>query len=112
MLNHAELPETKPNSYELSINFHESHFPVIKIDFEGTILYANKAAFALIQDWGCTASRKLPVNLLATHPELRDRNADVETELVSVHRSVKFNVIAFDEAGYTGLYGYEMKLIA
>lgn len=112
MLNHVELPETKLSSFELSINLHESQYPVIKIDFEGTILYANKAAFALIQDWGCTASRKLPLNLLQTHPELRDRNADLKTELVSEHRIVKFNVIAFDEAGYTGLYGYEMKMIA
>jgi len=31
------------------MNLHESDFPVIKIDFEGTILYANKAALGIIQ---------------------------------------------------------------
>lgn len=112
MLNHVESPEIKSSSYELSINLHESVFPVIKIDFEGTILYANKAAFGLMQDWGCMASRKLPLNVLKNHPELLDRKAYVETELTSPKRVVKFNLIAFDEAGYTGLYGYDMKMIA
>lgn len=103
--------ETPDTEYKLSINLHESLFPVIKIDFEGTILYANKAAMGLIRDWGCTASRKLPVDILKTHPELLDRKADVEKELVSSNRTVKFNVVAFDDAGYTGLYGYEMKML-
>jgi len=105
------VPET-PEIYDLSINFHESTFPVIKIDFEGTILYANRAAFGLIQDWGCAASRKLPAQLLQRHPELLDQRANVETEIASSNRIVKFNVIAFDEAGYTGLYGFDMKPIA
>ena len=112
MLNHPELPEEKPFSYELSINLHDCKFPVIKIDFEGTILYANKAAFGLIQDWGCAASRKLPMSVLKNHPEILSHNANAETELASNNRIVKFNIVAFDEAGYTGLYGYEMKMIA
>ena len=112
MLNANESQENKVESYDLSINHHESNFPVIKIDFEGTILYANKAAFGLIRDWGCIASRKLPVNLLNSHPELLDQHANHETELITSNRVVKFNVIAFNEAGYTGLYGYDMKIVS
>ena len=82
------------------------------MDFEGTILYANKAAFGIIQEWGCAASRKVPGNLLKIHPEFMDRRANLETEIVSSNRVFKFNVIAFAEAGYTGLYGYEEKLIS
>jgi hypothetical protein len=112
MVDHIEIPATETTSYELSINLHESKYPVIKIDFEGTILYANKAAFGLIRDWGCRAGRKLPLKLLTNHPELLDEHAYLEAELVSSDRVVKFNVIAFREAGYTGLYGYDMKMIA
>ena len=108
----TNLQEEQSGSYELSINLHESKFPVIKIDFEGTILYANKAAFGIIQEWGCAASRKLPVNLMQTHPEFMDRQANLETEIVSANKVFKFNVIAFKEAGYTGLYGYEEKIIS
>ena len=99
-------------SYELSINIHDSNFPVIKIDFEGTILYANKAALGIIQDWGCAASRKLPVSMLERHPELLDRKANKETELMTLNKSVKFNVVAFHEAGYTGLYGTDLTIIS
>jgi hypothetical protein len=106
------LSEDNSGSYELSINLRESKFPVIKIDFEGTILYANKAALAIIQEWGCAASRKLPMSILKTHPELMDRQANVETEIVSSNRAFKFSVIAFREAGYTGLYGYEERIIS
>jgi hypothetical protein len=112
MMNSVALPEIKPIAHELSTNFHESKFPVIKIDFEGTILYANKAAFGLIRDWGCMLSRKLPVEILKTHPELLDHHVSTEKELASSNAVVKFNVIAFDDAGYTGLYGYEVKSIA
>jgi len=109
MMNQNGMPETTPVSFELEGNFHESKFPVIKIDFEGTILYANNAAFELIREWGGAASRKLPVNILNMHPELLDRHSDSETELSSSNRTVKFNVVAFREAGYTGLYGYDME---
>jgi len=104
--------QTTTSSYELNMNLHESSFPVIKIDFEGTILYANKAAFGLIKDWGCMGSRKVPANVLNQYPQLLDRKANSETEIVSAGRSIKFNVIAFDEAGYTGLYGYDMRMTA
>ena len=108
-----DLPEDNSgSSYDLALNLHESKFPVIKIDFEGTILYANKAALGVIQEWGCAASRKLPVNLMKTHPELVDRLANMETEIVSANKVFKFNVIAFREAGYTGLYGYDEKIIS
>ncbi len=106
------VQEGNSSSYELSINLHESKFPVIKIDFEGTILYANKAALGIIQEWGCAASRKLPMNLMKTHPEFVDRQANAETEIVSANKVFKFNVIAFKEAGYTGLYGYDEQLIS
>ncbi|MCX6290996.1 MAG: hypothetical protein NT126_04465 [Bacteroidetes bacterium] len=111
MLHQPETLLKESATNDLSVNLHEHNFPVIKIDFEGTILYANKAALKIIQDWGCSASRKLPVHLLKGHPELLDKNAFAETELSSGNQVVKFNVIAFREAGYTGLYGYEMKMI-
>jgi hypothetical protein len=110
MLKNVDSNEESVSSYELSINLHESDSPVIKIDFEGTILYANKAALGIIQDWGCAASRKLPMALLTNHPELLDRQANVETELKTTNRNIKFNVVAFHEAGYTGLYGSDIKI--
>lgn len=109
MTNNIDSTNSNYSSYELSLNLKKSNFPVIKIDFEGTILYANKAALGIIQDWGCAASRKLPVSMLQSHPELLDRQANIETELVSSNRAIRFNVIAFYEAGYTGLYGTEIK---
>jgi hypothetical protein len=112
MQNFTNSAENERGSYDLSINLHESKFPVIKLDFEGTILYANKAALTIIQEWGCAASRKLPLNLMKTHPELTDRQASVETEIVASNKVFKFNVIAFKEAGYTGLYGYDEKIIS
>jgi hypothetical protein len=111
-LTNIDSTEKNNGSYELSMNLHESDFPIIKIDFEGTILYANKAALGIIQDWGCAASRKLPINMLEKHPELLDRQAFADTELTTSDKAVKFDVIAFREAGYTGLYGYEQKMIS
>ena len=107
-----ELSVSNVATNELSINLHDADFPVIKIDFEGTILYANKAALGIIQDWGCAASRKLPVSMLQSHPELLDGRANVETELSTLNKTVKFNVVAFHEAGYTGLYGTDQTIIS
>jgi len=111
MTQQYEGGESNMIAFELEGKINESQFPVIKIDFEGTILYANNAAVELIREWGGATSRKLPGAILHSHPELLARNTDSETELSSSTRTVKFNVVPFNEGGYTGLYGYEMKLI-
>lgn len=108
MINKDDSATERISAYELSINLHDSDYPVIKLDFEGTILYANKAALGIIQDWGCAASRKLPVSMLKKHPELLDKKADIKTELIASDKPVKFHLIAFHEAGYTGLYGTDL----
>lgn len=86
------------------VALHESALPVLKIDSQGKILFANKAAMTLLKEWNCMASDRLPERLTLQFPELTQMFADTVLELPVGTGIMEFAVIGFPAAGYVGIY--------
>ena len=82
-------------------------YPVIKIDSNGRILYANKASFQILRDWLCTPNDYLPEYFLRSNPGILNPDADFSLALMTKEMSLNFDVIGFKESGYIGLYGFD-----
>ena len=88
----------------------EPSFPVIRIDHEGRILYANRASFPLLREWNCLANDYIPEELVKQIPSMLDLDADFNFEINTNDSSYYMDVIGFKESGYIGLYGFKTEL--
>lgn len=87
----------------------ESTMPVIKVSFQGDILYANLASLPLMGEWGCSANQKLPEWFLAQFSGIFNHNACHELKIPFSNCAIYFTAVPFAEAGYIGLYAFEME---
>lgn len=90
----------------------ESDFPVIKIGLDFTVLDCNLSAMPLLNHWKCKVNSRIPDDIMATYPGIS--NSLKSTEESSLHVAfkdfmVRFTVVPFPEAGYIGLYGYQVE---
>lgn len=83
---------------------HESALPVLKVDSQGKILFANKAAMRLLKEWNCMASDRLPERLTLQFPELMQPFIDAVLDLPVGSGTMPCAVIGFPAAGYIGIY--------
>ena len=87
----------------------ESTLPVIKISFTGDILYANLASLPLMGEWGCSANQKLPNWFLTNFSDIFNLHSSHDLKIPFADTAVYFTSVPFVEAGYIGLYAYEME---
>jgi len=88
----------------------EPSFPVIRIDYKGRILYANKASFPLLKEWNCLANDYIPDQLVKEIPAMLDLNADFDFKISTNDSLYYMDVIGFKESGYVGLYGFRTEI--
>jgi hypothetical protein len=84
----------------------EPSFPVIRIDYKGRILYANRAAFPLLREWNCLANDYIPEELISENPAMLDLQANFDFQINTEDSSYYLDVIGFKESGYVGMYGF------
>ena len=82
-------------------------FPVIRVDFKGRILYANKASFPILREWNCLANDYIPEELVHNFPAVLDLDAEFDIQINTNDSVYSVDVIGFKESGYIGLYGYK-----
>ena len=94
----AQFPEENPNA-------------VLRIDHDGTLLYANAAARTFLEAMGPAAGRSVPASVLALAAEARRREHEVEDELDD-QRGRTFWFAAAQPPGerYVNLYGRNITL--
>ena len=85
----------------------EPSFPVIRLDYKGRILYANRASFPLLREWNCLANDYIPEELIRQNPAVLDLEADFDFQIHTDDSSYYLDVIGFKESGFVGLYGYK-----
>ncbi len=78
--------------------------PVIKTDLNGNILYANMAAFPIIDTWAGATHKTLPVQFHKCITDAVKQNITAEFTYTSGHLDVYFDVVSFGEAGFIGFY--------
>jgi hypothetical protein len=90
----------------------ESDFPVIKIGLDFTVMDCNVSALPLLNHWSCKVNGRIPENIMSRHPEIANSlNSNFEGGM-QVHFKdflIRFTIVPFPEAGYIGLYGYQVE---
>lgn len=98
------------NVIEMSSNNHlfpdKSNFPVLKIDTQGKIIYANHASFECLREWLNGKNAYLPKYVIQINPEVLNPNADFSISVDLKTDVINFDVIGFEESGFIGLYGF------
>ena len=84
----------------------EPSFPVIRVDYKGRILYANRASFPILREWNCLANDYIPEELIRQNPAMLDLEAQFDFQINTDTSEYFMDVIGFKESGYVGLYGY------
>lgn len=92
---------------ELKHCYNNSVMPVIKINFRGDILYANMSSFDLLVNWGCFAGGKLP-SYVYEKMNLLNHSGNNTFSINYMNKKINFLVVPFEEAGYIGIYAYEI----
>jgi PAS domain S-box-containing protein len=111
LVNWVDITERKQAEEEISrlAKFpNENPAPVMRIDRDGTILYANKASLPLLNDWKCQVGQILPKYWrgLTSNALRSGSRKDVE---VNVGKQILTVILApVAEEGYVNLYGLDI----
>lgn len=87
----------------------ESTMPVIKVSFNGDILYANLASLPLMGEWGCAANQKLPDWFMKDFSDIFNHRSCHELKIPFSNCAIYFTAVPFVEAGYIGLYAHNLE---
>ncbi len=86
----------------------ENPYPVLRLDRDGTILYANKASQGLLSDWGCAQGEAAPKFWQQSVAEALERQENRIVEIESSGKILSFFVVPITDAHYVNLYGSEV----
>ena len=95
ILSLARFPTENPN-------------PVLRIDRDGNLLYANEAAFALLNDWNLEQGKPAPDELQAPVFEVFAINKAKTVEISSGERTFSISIAPAPVDEYVNLYGSDI----
>ncbi|MBW8036482.1 MAG: PAS domain S-box protein, partial [Planctomycetes bacterium] len=93
--NLAKFPSENPN-------------PVLRIDDDGKLLYANTAADSLVKQWGCTVGQTVPSHWQNIVTDAFQKETQQRTEIEHDEKVFSFAIAPVADAGYTNLYGRDI----
>ena len=82
--------------------------PVVKISFEGILLFANSAGIEFLELLSQNTGKPALNYLLKECPSILDSDCSLDINCTLNGKQYFFSVVAFKEAGYTGLYSYSV----
>jgi len=90
----------------------ESDFPVIKIGLDFTVMDCNVSALPLLNHWSCKVNGRIPESVMNQYPEISNSlmiNNEGGMQVNFKDFMIRFTIVPFPEAGYIGLYGYQVE---
>jgi len=86
----------------------ENPYPVVRIDREGTILYANRSSIALCGEWPCQVGRPAPESFARLVRETLDSGQARQVDVDTSGRVFSFLLAPIADGGYVNLYGSDI----
>ncbi|HSD57022.1 MAG TPA: PAS domain-containing protein, partial [Methanotrichaceae archaeon] len=86
----------------------ENPSPVLRVARDGTLLYANRAAGALLAQWQCHVGALVPEFVKLALTTALDNGKSRELEIRSGARELSFMLIPIAERDYVNLYGRDI----
>ena len=84
--------------------------PVMRIQRDGTLLFANEVCFSLLPDWKLEMGRPVPLDLKETVLETLAAGIVRIIETEQNHRIISFQVAPIVDEGYVNLYGRDITI--
>ena len=86
----------------------ENPFPVIRVDRDGIILYANEASTPLLDSWGCNMGEFLPDKIcqLVINAILQERIKEIEQTCGD--RILSLNLAPISDGSFANIYGLDI----
>ena len=86
----------------------ENPNPVLRLDPDGIILYANQASQALLEDWGCEVNGYAPLFWRDLVTDAFKNNSKKTVDVECDEQVYSFLIIPITDAGYVNLYGRDI----
>ncbi|MEJ2525353.1 MAG: ATP-binding protein [Desulfuromonadales bacterium] len=86
----------------------ENPFPVLRIDQEGILLYANRAAENLLLQWQCHVHQRVPDVILDQVLAVLENSQNQELAMCCDGRDFSFALVPIAERGYVNFYGRDI----
>ena len=80
--------------------------PVIKLSFDGFLLFANSAGVEFLDVLSDYTKKSALTQLIKKYPTILNKDTNMDICIQLYETCYYFSVIAFREGGYTGIYGY------
>ena len=91
----ARFPEENPN-------------PVLRVEEDGTLQYANEAGRALLRSWGCAVGERLPHRWCKLVSGVFQQHSKRETEAAVGDRRFSLTFAPIADMGYVNVYGLDI----
>jgi len=104
----AALKESEDNYRSLSLFPSENPNPVLRLDREGTILYANEASQTLLTEWSRTRGQLAPDSWRAMAGDALVAGEVTTVEIPCGGRIYSFFIAPVPQSGYVNLYGRDI----
>ena len=86
----------------------ENPFPVLRVDRDGVLLFANRASSELLKEWGCCTGGIVPDFVRQSQREALETGENRKLEIHSGGRDFSFALVPIVEGGYVNLYGLDL----
>ena len=86
----------------------ENPFPVLRVARDGTLLFANRAAAALLAQWQCGVGARAPEYIQGAVRTVLDSGAPQELEICSSDRELALTIVPIGERNYANFYGRDI----
>jgi PAS domain S-box-containing protein len=83
----------------------ENPYPILRLDRDGVVLYANKASLGLLADWGCADGERVPEYWRDLVTEALATQTIQMVETHSGGRIYSVSMVPIVDANYVNLYG-------
>lgn len=86
----------------------ENPHPVLRLNRDGVILYANEVSAPVLREWGCTTGHRAPDPWPATIQDTLATRSQTSVDLACGARIFAVFVVPVPEAGYVNLYASDI----
>ncbi len=88
----------------------ENPSPILRVVRDGTLLYANRAAKPMLENWRADYGKDFPEQLFHCMESSFKSEIPGECEVSAMGRTISFVVVPLPERGYVNLYGRDITL--
>jgi PAS domain S-box-containing protein len=86
----------------------ENPFPVLRVNGDGVVMFANRASNSLLTKWGCQRGELVPEFVHCEIKAALEAEKNCELEVTCGERNISLELVPITREGYVNLYGRDL----